>query len=180
MGSKNEHKELKALLEALHGKVDQLTAEVQRLQGLALTAEGGAEAQTTEEPVSNVSDDAALSTNAHPAVEAVCDFVAAALLKRDEDAWAELERLTHSGALLAPRSLDHLKAFSWKKLRVNARRYFKSRDEIQPARVEPSVIDDDTKIVKVFVAHGKGAASPLTVARDDGAAGAWRIQTCSL
>ena len=179
MGSKNEHKELKELLEALHGKVDQLTAEVQRLQGLAVSDDATV-TQAPEEPVTDASEDAGLSPTAHPAVDTVCDFVAAALLKRDEDAWEELERLTHSGALLAPRSLDHLKAFSWKKLRANARRYFKSRDEIQPDRVEPSVIDDNTQIVKVFVAHGKGSASPLTVARDDEAGGAWRIQTCSL
>jgi len=181
MASKKELAAVKELLESLHAKVDALSEEVTLLRAggaspaspTGRATEAGPAEETPEEPASAIEEP-------NPALDVVIDFVAAALLKKDEACWTELERLTHSGALLAPRSLDHLKAFSWKKLRVNARRYFKSRKEIRAERIEPETIEDSTELVKVFVAHGKGASSPLTVSRDSEAGGDWRVQTCSL
>ena len=180
MASDKQLVAVKALLKSLHEKVDLLSAEVQQLraQGVVVAAEAA-----DPKPETDAADDAAVeaaSVEANPALDTVFAFVAAALIRKDEKCWSELERLTHSGSLLAPRSLDHLKAFSWKKLRVNARRYYKTKEEIQAARVEPAVIDEDTQIVKVFVAHGKGSSSPVIVARDSEAGGDWRIQACSL
>ena len=179
MASKADMAALKELLESLHEKVDALSAELQALRGQGAPAsEGVAPVEAASDAAESVVQPETIETN--PALAVVLDFVAAALVESDEDCWAELERLTHSGALLAPRSLDHLKAFSWKKLRVNARRYFASRDDIRADRVEPLKIDENTTHVKVFIAHGKGASSPLTVARDSESGGDWRIQTCSL
>jgi hypothetical protein len=185
MASKNDMSAIKALLESLHAKVDQLSAEVQELRSgsIAVAVEDAVKAEVAESPAAEEAEDTSVSEARdaeNPAWIVVVDFVAAALLKNDEACWSELERLTHSGALLAPRSLDHLKAFSWKKLRVNARRYFKKRGDIKAARIEPEAINESTQLVKVFVAHGKGSSSPLTVARDSQADGEWRVQTCSL
>lgn len=183
MGNENELQALTALVEQLHDKVDQLAADVQRLGAVAASPAAAASdgaADSADEKVPEPEEVPVAEAPPNPAVAVVFDFVAAALSTNDTECWSELERLTHSSALMAPRSLDHLKAFSWKKLRANAGRYFASREEIRAERVVPASIDETTQNVKVFIAHGNGSASPLVVARDAEAGGEWRVQTCSL
>jgi hypothetical protein len=187
MANKDELRTLKGMLESLHTKVDLLSAEVASLRSEdadGVTDPPGPDGQeeAPEPPSAPASRPAppAPAPEANAARDVVFDFVAAALIVNDEKCWSLLEGLTHSGSLLAPRSLDHLKAFSWKKLRVNARRYFQKKGEITALRIEPEVIQETTDTVKVFVAHGKGASSPVTVARDSEADGDWRVQGCSL
>lgn len=183
MASSKDLTELKTLLQSLHQKVDALSVELNGLR----TQAGGLESTVTDnqspasigEPSSDTPE-GPQGPEPNAARDVVFDFVAAALIVHDQKCWDLLEGLTHSGSLLAPRSLDHLKAFSWKKLRTNARRYFQEKSEITAARIEPEVIQESTQSVKVFVAHGKGASSPVTVARDSEAGGDWRVQSCSL
>ena len=188
MASDKELAQLMGLLESLHAKVDLLSAEVVSLRAdaehvaaaAAATPATPAASVPPESSAQVVDESEADQTESNAARDVVFDFVAAALIVHDERCWEALERLTHSGSLQAPRSLDHLKAFSWKKLRVNARRYFQQKSEITALRIEPEVIQETTQTVKVFVAHGKGTSSPVTVARDSEAGGDWRVQGCSL
>ncbi|MGM0575862.1 MAG: hypothetical protein ACQEXJ_09060 [Myxococcota bacterium] len=106
----------------------------------------------------------------------------AALVDDDEQAFELLTALTHSRDLSAPRALDHLKAFSWKKLRRSVQHYLADGDpaSFEVERTSPTEPGEDTRRVKIFVlADGKSPA-PVTLERDDQAEGAWRLSQVSL
>jgi hypothetical protein len=189
--------DLRALLEEIHTKIEGLITNVAAIQA---RLDEGAPAEAAGAPASPASPAAptkeaelllAGDSGDNEEVQAACQrrdeacgvvaaFVEAAMIKSDAKCWAALAELTHSSEMEGPRSMDHLKAFSWKKLRVNAKRYFKGKKVPTAAWTEPAVVEGSTERVKVFVAHGKDATSPVTVARDAEADGAWRVQSCSL
>ena len=177
------HKEIKGILEALHGKIDALSAEVTALReevggAMSPVAVPTVEASDTEAvaPVEPLADDPERAR----VQEAVYAFVQAAMIKADEACWAELAQWTHSSEKEGPRSLHHLKAFTWKKLRKSAHRYLEPGGALNVVRSEPERVGEATEMVKLFLAHGVDSSSPITLARDAAADGAWRVQRCSL
>jgi hypothetical protein len=166
----------------MEGLITQVAAIQARLDEAPGVEQGPAPAADDDSEVLEVDavESQASCQRRDEACEAVMAFVKAAMIKNDDACWAALTALTHSSELEGPRSMDHLKAFSWKKLRVNARRYFKGKKVATAAWTEPAVVEEEIERVKVFVAHGKDGTSPVTVARDAAADGAWRVQSCSL
>ena len=106
----------------------------------------------------------------------------AALLDTKEAAWECLAALTFSGDLKAPKALDNLKAFSWKKLRANATRYLsESRpDSFVVDRVVALETGTGDERVKVFLHCPGASAAPVTLRRDPAAEGHWRLNQVSL
>lgn len=105
---------------------------------------------------------------------------AAVQLEEADEAYAAMTLLTHSDELLAPRAIDHLKAFSWKKFRGSAARYLADDGTFSIERTVPAVLAKDARRVKVFVAPRTGSPAPITLARDPAASDGWRIASMSL
>lgn len=125
--------------------------------------------------VSSDGEDAALA-------ETVGRLLAAGLIEDVEDCWAALESLTHPKALHGPRSIDHLKAFSWKKLRRTAADYLgdDGTDDFRIDRVASLPSEKGVEVVKVFIESHDGSPAPVTLRRDDDSDGDWRVVQISL
>ena len=110
------------------------------------------------------------------------DLFGAALIDDTAACWEHMVALTYSGDLEAPRALDNLKAFSWKRLRKNVDRYLEGRDPgtFQIVRTMPADPPDEADRVKVFLGSKMGSPAPISLRRDAAAGGAWRITNVSL
>ena len=106
----------------------------------------------------------------------------AAMLPEAEETFEALEPLTHPAELQAPRALDNLRAFSWKKLRNSVGRYLTSTEptSFDIVRTSPKTVDERVDRVKVFLRSGTASPSPVTLVRDERSQGAWRIKQISL
>ena len=106
----------------------------------------------------------------------------AALLEDRVMCWEKLGALTYSGDLRAPKALDNLKAFSWKKLRTNARRYLEG-DHPGSFEVDRTVElagEGGDERLKVFIRCPGASPAPVTLRRDGEAGGQWRLNQVSL
>ncbi len=105
-----------------------------------------------------------------------------AMTGTEEEAWPSLAALTHPKALAGPRTLDHLKAFNWRKLRRGVGRYLSGADprSFTIERMEPAEVGPDVENVKIFLWQDGASPAPITFRRDERAGGAWRIGQISL
>ncbi|MEE2779578.1 MAG: hypothetical protein VYE15_03575 [Myxococcota bacterium] len=179
-------------LERIEAQLRELTASVQTLTrtaegsptdnadpvpvALAETSPKAKEAQIppTSEPKAAVPE--------APYAELLTQLFEAALAIRPEACWEGLETLTHSDDLQAPRAVDHLRAFNWKRFRATAGSYLTEdvADSWVVARSVPEVIDDDTATVKVYLERAGANPAPVSIAREGGAQGPWRVRNLSL
>ena len=106
----------------------------------------------------------------------------AAMLEDPEGTFEALEQLTHPAELQAPRALDNLRAFSWKKLRTSYARYLTAEEPhaFHVVRTQPKDVGERVERVKVFLRSGTASPSPVTLVRDQRSGGAWRIKQISL
>ena len=173
-------------LERIEAQLQALTTAVEGMAGTAVPTPTpaepdaasavqtqGAEAQDaqTREPDAEV-----------PYAGLLTDLFAAALSVRPEDCWTGLESLTHSEDLQAPRAVDHLRAFNWKRFRTTAGSYLKdgAPGSWEISRSLPAVIDDTTTLVKVFLQRAGANPAPVSIAREGGPHGPWRVRNLSL
>ena len=112
----------------------------------------------------------------------VCELFAAALSEDRDDCHGRLEDLMHSEELRGPRSLDHLRAFPWKRLRANAGSYLKDQkpDSYRIAQQHPAQVTSEAEQVKLFLTREGASPAPLLLERDDAAARQWRVRSLSL
>ena len=102
---------------------------------------------------------------------------ASALLEDTNECWNSLQHLTHSDAIYGPRSIDHLRAFNWKKIRDHVDYYVEGADpaSFRIQRTEPADFSARDK-VKVFIKHRKGGSpAPIYLQRDEKFGKAWRV-----
>jgi hypothetical protein len=107
---------------------------------------------------------------------------AAALISDVEERWEALGELTHSSAMLGPRSVEYLKAFNWKQLVKNASSYLQgdAPDSYKVTRSEPADSIEATK-VKIFLKPSDGRhPAPILLERDAAKGGGWKITQISL
>jgi hypothetical protein len=107
---------------------------------------------------------------------------AAALISDIEERWEALGELTHSSAMLGPRSVEYLKAFNWKQLVKNASSYLQddAPDSYKVTRSEPTDSSEATK-VKIFLKSSDGRhPAPILLERDAAKGGGWKITQISL
>jgi len=100
----------------------------------------------------------------------------------DEEVRSEaLGNLTHTAAMLGPRSIEYLKAFNWKQLVKNTPTYLQ-KDEVDSFKVtrwEPT--DPSASKVKIFLKPSDGRhPAPILLERDPAKGGEWRIAQISL
>lgn len=105
-----------------------------------------------------------------------------AALIEDEDTRSEkLGALTHSAAMLGPRSVEYLKAFNWKQLVKNVSSYLENGQpgSFQVTRSEPA--EPAATKVKIFLKPGDGRhPAPILLERDPAKGGGWKIAQISL
>ena len=194
-------------IEALSSRLDALESAVRELSELLRAQVGTAPAKAVMTASKPASDSAAVAapkakSTAKPKpvkvsppedksvvpapsnLEQVITALFEAILLPDlGDAYEALTALTHSDELLAPRALDHLKAFSWKRFRASVSRYLSegtSPGSFTISRHTPTTIDESVKHVKVFLSVTSGGSAPIQLRRDSEQDGAWRITQISL
>ena len=100
----------------------------------------------------------------------------------DEEVRSEaLGNLTHTAAMLGPRSIEYLKAFNWKQLVKNTPTYLQNDavDSFKVTRWEPT--DSTASKVKIFLKPSDGRhPAPILLERDPAKGGVWRIAQISL
>lgn len=108
----------------------------------------------------------------------------AAMVEDQEQSFKWLEALMHPDAILGPHSLDHLRAFTFRKLRKSHRRFLQADDpsSFKIVRTVPREVPKDAVKVKVFLDQFRAGTSPAPVylARDPEQAHAWRITQISI
>ena len=123
-----------------------------------------------------------ISTASAPFGDLLTDLFVAALMEEPEECWRCLETLTHPDELQAPRALDHLRAFNWKRFRNNAPAYLKNGDPGSwvIATTDPESHSGGQPIVKLFLERRDANPAPVTVGRDGVSGGPWRVRNLSL
>jgi len=175
----------------LEKRLTRIETELQRLtQAIERLASGavGGDRVATPEPDAPPQATAAVSTPPEAAApivtygELLTGLFEAALATQPEQCWERLEGLTHSEDLQAPRAIDHLRAFNWKRFRATAESYLRDGKASTwvVARTVPASLSDDATTVKVFLERRGANPAPVSLAREGGTQGPWRVRNLSL
>lgn len=119
---------------------------------------------------------------AGPIGDLVARFFEAGLLEDGETKWDRLASLSHSDALVGPRSLEYLKAFNWRQFSKNASSYLKAGDvdSFTVDRADPLETLNVDK-VKLFLKGATGRhPAPIHLAKDPENGGVWRVVQVAL
>ena len=182
-----------SVAEALMGQIDRLENELQVLRKLVHESMSGGSVKGASLAVAKKVTQASVATldedraETHPSGLEVTqgrfleELFRATHITDDDERSERLGFLTHSSAMLGPRSVEYLRAFNWKQLVKNAASYLDNGDvgSFRVTRCEPS--DPTASKVKIFLKPSDGRhPAPIVLERDAAKGGEWKISQLSL